>query len=77
MSALPADQRVEDASLDAEITGIIADLLEEHGSEHAALRALAHDFVVLLADADRSVSRGYLRGRFLEGARLLPADDEA
>ena len=69
MSALPADQRVEDASLDAEITGMIAELLEEHGSELAALRALAHDFLVLLADADRSVSRGYLRG--LNTTRVL------
>lgn len=60
---------IDDASLDAEITGLITDLLEEHGSEPAALRALARDFIVLLADADRSVSRGYLRGRFSEGAR--------
>lgn len=76
MSALPADQRVEDASLDAEITGIIADLLEEHGSESAALRALAHDFLVLLADANHSTSRGFLRGLFSEGARPRPADEE-
>ena len=76
MSALPADQRVEDASLDAEITGMIAELLEERGSEFAALRALAHDFLVLLADADRSVSRGYLRGLFSEGARPLRREDE-
>lgn len=75
MSALPADQRVEDASLDAEITGMIAELLEEHGSELAALRALAHDFLVLLADADRSVSRGYLRGLFSEGARPIRRED--
>jgi hypothetical protein len=76
MSALPADQRVEDASLDAEITGMIAELLEEHGSELAALRALAHDFLVLLADADLSVSRGYLRGLFSAGARPVPSEDE-
>jgi len=76
MSAQPADQRVEDASLDAEITGIVADLLEEHGSELAALRALAHDFLVLLADADRSVSRGFLRGAFSQGARPVRGDDE-
>lgn len=69
MSLEPADQYVEDTSLDAEISGIVATLLEEHGSEHAALRALAHDFIVLLADADRSVSRGYLRGLFSQGAR--------
>lgn len=75
MSALPADQRVEDTSIDAEITGMVAILLEEHGSEAAALRALAHDFLVLLDDADRSVSRGFLRGLFSEGARPLPSDD--
>ncbi|AZO82110.1 MULTISPECIES: hypothetical protein [unclassified Bosea (in: a-proteobacteria)] len=76
MSAQPADQRVEDASLDAEITGIVAELLDEHGSELAALRALAHDFLVLLADADRSVSRGYLRGLFSQGARPVRDGDE-
>lgn len=76
MSALPADQRVEDASLDAEITGIVTELLEEHGSELAALRALAHDFLVLLADADRSTSRGFLRGVFSAGARPQAAEDE-
>lgn len=72
MSARPADQHVEDTSLDAEISGIVSMLLEEHGSESAALRALAHDFIVLLADADRSASRGYLRGLFSQRARPLP-----
>lgn len=76
MSALPADQRVEDAPLDAEITGIIADLLEEHGSESAALRALAHDFLVLLADANRSTSRGFLLGQFSDGARPIKSEGE-
>ncbi|WID98155.1 hypothetical protein QO058_07905 [Bosea vestrisii] len=76
MSAQPADQRVEDASLDAEITGMIAELIEEHGSEQAALRALAHDFLVLLADADRSVSRGFLRGVFSQGARPVSGEDD-
>lgn len=69
MSAQPADQHVEDTTLDAEVAGLIGDLMEEHGSEAAALHALAHDFIVLLADADRSVSRGYLRGLFSQGAR--------
>lgn len=59
MSAQPANLPEQDTTLDAEVTGIVTDLLEEHGSETAALRALAHDFVILLADADRSVSRGY------------------
>lgn len=77
MSAQPADQQVEDASIDAEITSLIADLIEEHeGFERAAFRALAHSYLILLsesgrllADADRSCSRGFLRGLFSEGAR--------
>lgn len=74
MSAQPAEQPAEDTSLDAEVTGMVADLVEEHGSEMAALRALAHDFIVLMADADRSVSRGYLRGLFSQGFRPIPDD---
>jgi hypothetical protein len=76
MSAQQADQRVEDSSLEAEISTGIAELLEEHGSETAALRALMHDFLVLLADADRSCSRGFLRGMFSDGARPTAVDDE-
>ncbi|MBN9452935.1 MAG: hypothetical protein J0I42_13385 [Bosea sp.] len=71
MSAQPADQSVKDTTLDAEVAGLVADLMEEHGSEAAALRALAHDFIVLMNDADRSVSRGFLRGLFSQGARLV------
>ena len=54
----------------------IVELVAEHGSERAALRALLHDFHVLLADADRSVSRGFLRGVFSAGARPVATDDE-
>lgn len=49
----------------------LIELIEEHGSERAALKALLHDFHLLLADADRSVSRGYLRGLFSAGARPI------
>ncbi len=77
MSAEPADQHVEDDSLDAEITALVSDLLEEHeGFERAAFRALAGSYLSLLAesdrliaDADRSCSRGFLRGLFSQGAR--------
>ncbi|PZU92290.1 MAG: hypothetical protein DI527_10235 [Chelatococcus sp.] len=75
MAALPADQAIDDSSLDAEITAGVAELIEENGSEMAALRALMHDFLVLMADADRSCSRGYLRGLFSAGARA-PRDPE-
>ncbi|SEG68862.1 hypothetical protein [Bosea lathyri] len=51
--------------IDGELDDIeceIAELIAEHGSERAAMRAL-------LADADQAVSRGYLKGKFSEGAR--------
>lgn len=53
----------------------IVELVEEHGSERAALRALLHDFHVLLADADSSPSRGYLRGVFSADARPKLVED--
>lgn len=59
-----------------EIEWEIAELVAEHGSERAALRALLHDFHVLLADADRSVSPGFLRGLFSAGARPVRAEEE-
>lgn len=69
-------ERIEDTDPAIEIETEIDDLIAEHGSERAALRALLHDFNVLLADADRSVSRGYLRGLFSAGARPAAAEDE-
>lgn len=72
MAADPA----QDSSIENEIECEIDDLVAEHGSERAALRAVLHDMTVLLADADRSSSRGYLRGIFSAGARPGPVDDE-
>jgi hypothetical protein len=68
------EQKIEDDLDDIEFE--ITDLIAEHGSERAALRALLHDLTVLLTDADRSVSRGFLRGLFSHGARPLAVDDE-
>ncbi|WP_377838670.1 hypothetical protein [Bosea sp. UC22_33] len=79
MSPQPAEQQAEDTSIDAEITSLIEDLLEEHeGFERSAFRALARSYLMLLSesermasDADRSCSRGFLRGLFSEGARPI------
>ena len=71
MSALP--NPIDDDADEIELE-LIA-LIEDHGSERAALRALLHDFHVLLDDADKAVSRGYVRGVFSEGARV--PDDES
>lgn len=56
------EQRLEGTDLATEIECEIDDLIAEHSSERAAIRALLHDLTVLMADADRSVSHGYLRG---------------
>lgn len=63
-----------DAEPDA-IEWEIADLVAEHGSERAALRAVLHDFDVMLADANKAVSRGFLRGMFSAGARRQDEDE--
>ena len=65
MSAQPAEIDDDRDALEWELV----ELIEEHGSERAALRALLHDFHVLLADANKAVSRGFVRGLFSEGAR--------
>jgi hypothetical protein len=65
MSATPAEIDDDHDALEWELI----ELIEEHGSERQALRALLHDFHALLADADKAVSRGFLRGVFSEGAR--------
>lgn len=65
MSAQPAEIEDDHDPIEWELI----ELVEEHGSERAALRALLHDFHALLADADKAVSRGFVRGVFSEGAR--------
>ena len=70
-----AAEKLEDTDLATEVECEIDDLIAEHGSERAAIRALLHDMTVLLTDADRSVSRGYLRGPFSHGARPVPDEE--
>jgi hypothetical protein len=58
---------------EAEIDEVLA---EFSGDPREAVRALLHDQAVLLADAQQAVSRGFLRGKFSEGARRPEIDDE-
>lgn len=69
-------ERLEDTDPATELECEINDLIAEHGSERAAIRALLHDLAELARDADRSVSRGFLRGLFSHGARPAVVDDE-
>lgn len=72
MSAVPLPDTPPMAELETEID----DLIAEHGSERALIRALLWDIAELARDGDRSTSKGFLRGRFSEGTRPLPTDDE-
>ncbi|AOO80990.1 hypothetical protein [Bosea vaviloviae] len=71
-----AAERLEDTNPATEIECEIDDLIAEHGSERAAIRALLHDLAEFARDADRPVSRGFLRGLFSYGARPMAGDDE-
>jgi hypothetical protein len=66
--AKPESDVVEDEA--AEI------LAEFNGGALAAIRALLHDRDLLIADAEQAVSRGFLKGKFSEGARRQVVDDE-
>jgi hypothetical protein len=71
MSAVPWPDSSPMTELESEIDDVIA----EHGSERAAIRALLLDLAELARDGDRATSKGYLRGLFSEGARPLPGED--
>ena len=72
MSAQPAEIDDDKDAIEWELI----ELVEEHGSERNALRALPHDFHALLADADKAVSRGFIRGVLSEGAKAPCEDDK-
>jgi len=62
MSAEPLPERDE-------LEWELVELVDAHGSERAALRVMYQTLRAVLADADRSVSRGFIQGVFSEGAR--------
>ena len=49
----------------------IVELVDQYGTDRAALRATYRTLKAVLADADRAVSRGFVRGLFSEGARPI------
>ncbi|MFN3670408.1 MAG: hypothetical protein ACK4VM_00700 [Bosea sp. (in: a-proteobacteria)] len=71
MSPEPAEKLPADPVSEAEIDEVIA----ECGGAREAVRALLHDMTMLMVDADQAMSRGFLRGKFSDGARRQ-ADDE-
>ena len=69
----PSPMIVDEAARKAEVDEV---LTEFGGDARAAIRALLDDQATLVADAEEAVSRGFLRGRFSEGARRPVVDDE-
>lgn len=64
---------IDDAMRQAEAEEVLA---EFGGDALAAIRALLDDQATLIADAQEAMSRGFLRGRFADGARRPPVEDE-
>lgn len=66
----PADPLVETAE------DIDAVLYEAKGDAREAIRMLLRDLAVMAMDGDGATSRGFLRGRFSDGARRPPWIEE-
>ncbi len=69
----PSPVVVDEAVCQAEVDQVLA---EFGGDARAAIRALLDDLATLVDDAEEAVSRGFLRGRFSEGARRPVVEDE-
>lgn len=73
MSAEPLQQPPEANDFEWEIV----ELVDEYGTERAALRATYQALKSVLADADRAVSRGFVRGLFSQGARPIAEPEKS
>lgn len=69
----PSPVVIDEAARQAEVDEVLG---EFGGDARAAIRALLDDQATLVADAEEAVSRGFLRGRFSEGARRPVVEDE-
>ncbi len=74
MSSTESAPAPEPNAIEAEIDEVLA---EFGGDWRAAIGALLHDLSAVLLDADRSSSRGFLRGRFFTGARPTAVDHDS
>jgi hypothetical protein len=67
---LPDPLEVTDAEIDAVI-------YEAEGEPREAIRMLLRDLATMALDGDAASSRGFLRGRFSDGARRSGEGEEA
>lgn len=71
MSAQPVQEPPADP-LVVTAEDIDAVLYEAKGDAREAIRMLLRDLAVMAMDGDGATSRGFLRGRFSDGARRPP-----
>lgn len=76
MSAQPVQEPPADP-LVVTAEDIDAVLYEAKGDAREAIRMLLRDLAVMAMDGDGATSRGFLRGRFSDGARRPPWIEEA
>jgi hypothetical protein len=62
----PAAPNDPPAVTDEEVDAV---LQEAGGDAHEAIRMLIRDLAMMAVDAESATSRGFLRGRFIAGAR--------
>ena len=75
MSAQPVQEPPADP-LGVDEKDIDAVLHEAKGDAREAIRMLLRDLAVMAMDGDGATSRGFLRGRFSDGARRSPWIEE-
>lgn len=75
MSAQPVQETPADP-LVVTAEDIDAVLYEAKGDAREAIRMLLRDLAVMAMDGDGATSRGFLRGRFSDGARRPPWIEE-
>lgn len=75
MSAQPVQEPHVDP-LGVDEKDIDAVLYEAKGDAREAIRMLLRDLAVMAMDGDSATSRGFLRGRFSDGARRPPWIEE-
>lgn len=78
MSAVRKEEAAPGGGLEVTDAEIDAVILEAAGDPRVAIRMLLQDLGTMALDADAAASRGFLRGRFSEGARAgSPIRDSA
>lgn len=76
MRAVRKEEAAPCSGLEVSDPEIDAVILEAKGDPREAIRMLLQDLGTMVLDTDAAASRGFLRGRFSEGARRRQNEGE-